>query len=108
MADEQWHLDKRVPIALILAILIQSGSAIWWASTMSERMNQVERRLDSGNGRNGNLVARVGQQGEQIAVLSAELRATNAQLERLYKQGEQTQVLLRSFLVKTNHESFPR
>lgn len=37
---EQWHLDKRVPIALIFAIMVQSASAIWWAASMSERMNE--------------------------------------------------------------------
>ena len=43
---EQWHLDKRVPIALIFAIMVQSASAIWWAAGISERMSQIERRQE--------------------------------------------------------------
>ena len=50
MDDQQWHLDKRVPIALIVAIAIQSGGAIWWASSIQGRVLSNERsitRLDT-------------------------------------------------------------
>lgn len=30
-----WHLDKKIPIALIATIFIQTGAAIWWASGVS-------------------------------------------------------------------------
>ena len=42
MSDQGWHLDKRVPIALILAILIQTGGALVWAGAASERLNHLE------------------------------------------------------------------
>lgn len=42
--DGRWHLDKRVPLALIVAILLQSGAAMWWASGLSERVNMLERQ----------------------------------------------------------------
>jgi len=54
MADEggrQWHLDKRVPIALIFAIMMQSAAAVWWASGISERMSQIERRQEAAGAR---------------------------------------------------------
>lgn len=34
-AAEPWHLDRRIPIALILAIIGQTAGAVWWASTIS-------------------------------------------------------------------------
>jgi len=43
--DRQWHLDKKVPLALILAIMIQTGGALWWASAVSERVNFLEKQL---------------------------------------------------------------
>lgn len=46
-ADARWHLDKRVPIALLLAMLIQTGGAFWWAATISERINNLEKRADA-------------------------------------------------------------
>lgn len=42
-ADTSWHLDKRIPIALIVLILLQSGTAVWFASAISSRVDQLER-----------------------------------------------------------------
>lgn len=42
-SDTRWHLDKRVPIALIVTILVQTGGALWWAASVSERVNTLER-----------------------------------------------------------------
>jgi hypothetical protein len=41
--DKKWHLDKKVPIALIATIAIQTGAFIWWAASLSERVNTLER-----------------------------------------------------------------
>ena len=35
MTDEPWHLDKRVPVALIVTIAMQTMLAIWWAAALS-------------------------------------------------------------------------
>jgi len=43
VADTQWHLDKKVPVALILAILFQTGVALWWAAAISGRVEQLEK-----------------------------------------------------------------
>ena len=47
---EQWHLDKRVPIALIFAIALQTGGALWWAASIQARVGANEsavQRLDA-------------------------------------------------------------
>lgn len=43
----EWHLDKRVPIALIITIIMQSMAAVWWAATMQSRMEALEKMLSS-------------------------------------------------------------
>jgi len=40
--DKQWHLDKRVPVALIIVIFIQTVSIVWWAATLSARVGYLE------------------------------------------------------------------
>lgn len=45
-SDAQWHLDKKVPLALILAILLQTGGIVWWGATASERLSALERKAD--------------------------------------------------------------
>jgi Tfp pilus assembly protein PilO len=51
-SEQNWHLDKRVPIALLLAILLQAGGWIWWAASLNSRVDTVEDsivRLESRN-----------------------------------------------------------
>lgn len=45
--DRQWHLDKRVPLALIITIVVQTIGVSWWAATTSIRLEMVERKMDA-------------------------------------------------------------
>ena len=38
----QWHLDKRVPITLIITILIQTGTLVWFISKLDSRIIALE------------------------------------------------------------------
>lgn len=40
--SRQWHLDRRVPLALIIAIVLQTGSFIWWAARTDARVDALE------------------------------------------------------------------
>ena len=44
--DRNWHLDKRVPIALIVALLGNIVATSWWAATASEKLATLERRIE--------------------------------------------------------------
>jgi len=39
-----WHLDKKVPIALIFTILVQTFAAGWFAANINARLTIVENR----------------------------------------------------------------
>ena len=43
-AAEGWHLDKRVPLTIILTILIQTSAIIWWASGISSAQGTTESK----------------------------------------------------------------
>ena len=45
MADDNWHLDKKVPIALIFTMLVQFAAGIWFASQLSGRVDQNTRDI---------------------------------------------------------------
>lgn len=45
--DKHWHLDRKVPLALIFTILMQTAAGIWWASTISARVDYAERRIEA-------------------------------------------------------------
>lgn len=40
--DRRWHLDRRVPIALIVTLLIQAAAALWWARGAEDRIFKLE------------------------------------------------------------------
>ena len=62
--DSAWHLDKKVPIALIASILIQTAGIVWWGATTSERVNALERKADA-----------VAPQAERLARVETRLEA---------------------------------
>lgn len=41
--QREWHLDKKVPIAMIMAILLQTGTFFWFASRLDHRVEVLER-----------------------------------------------------------------
>lgn len=45
--DSQWHLDKKVPLAMIMAFVIQSVTFIWigatWKQSIDSRIDILER-----------------------------------------------------------------
>lgn len=43
--DDTWHLDKRVPIALIGALILQTFAFGWWASAITSRVELLERQV---------------------------------------------------------------
>jgi hypothetical protein len=45
--ESHWSLDKRVPLALILALVTQTGGAVWWASAQSSRLDSAETRISA-------------------------------------------------------------
>ena len=43
MEDQsRWHLDKRVPIALILTIAMQTIGLVWYVSKLDSRVEALE------------------------------------------------------------------
>lgn len=43
--DTQWHLDRRVPIAIIATLCFNTGGFIWWAAKSDARLESVERQI---------------------------------------------------------------
>jgi hypothetical protein len=41
--DQDWHLDKRIPIALVVTILGQTLGAVWWASGQSAALQRLQQ-----------------------------------------------------------------
>lgn len=42
---QSWHLDKRVPIALIGSLAFQTALGVWWASEITAEGRQTRERV---------------------------------------------------------------
>lgn len=81
-----WTLDKRIPLALILALVGQCVVAVWWARGFVSEQQSQEKRLSALE--QSKERERV---GERLATLETEMRNATTVLQRI---DDRTQQLL--------------
>lgn len=81
-----WHVDRTIPLSLIFAILAQTVAAVWWASTISGKVEHLSYKvLKLENAREASVL-----ESKDVAVRLARLEATAAsQLEVLKEIRDQ-------------------
>lgn len=42
---ERWHVGKEVPLAMIAGMLLQTGGIIWWAASLSVKMDYLSAQI---------------------------------------------------------------
>ena len=98
--SQDWHLDKKVPLAMIFAIAAQFAGVIWVASSMNERLLQVETKIGTFALQASNDRQELMQQSEEIAVLASQMRNTNETIRQLRDEVRVTNELLRQMLTR--------
>ena len=87
MANGDWHLDKRVPISLIMAIVIQTATFVWLISAMDTRLNsniaRTERLEQQTMARLAAQELRIDQNSTGVAVINENLKYMRESLERI-------------------------
>ncbi|HHN67529.1 MAG TPA: hypothetical protein ENK15_05775 [Thermopetrobacter sp.] len=73
--NRQWHLDRRVPISLIVAIVMQTVAAAWWAASMQARIEALERSANASDG-----------QRDRIVRLESDIAYIKSAIERIERQ----------------------
>jgi len=68
-------VDRRVTLALVFAVFVQTAGALVWAGAAGERLSMVEHEVDERRG-----VA------ERLARLEAELESVRLQLDRIERK----------------------
>jgi hypothetical protein len=71
-SDYGWHLDRKVPIALIVALAAQTGAVSWWAATLSVRVDLLERQVTT-----------IGPQAERIIRLESKVDGISGTLSEI-------------------------
>ena len=44
-ASAGWHVDRRIPLAIICALIVQTAAVVWWAATTEARIGRTEATL---------------------------------------------------------------
>lgn len=85
-SESHWTLDKRVPIAIVLALVVQGAGAVWWAAAMEGRVAEAQKaiiRLESRDTEMRESRDRLIRLEERMIAATDELKRMNGKLETL-------------------------
>lgn len=43
--EEKWHVGKEIPVAVILAFFVQTIGAVWWAATLTAKIDELSYQV---------------------------------------------------------------
>lgn len=81
--EGQWHLDKRVPIALILAMIGQVAVVVWGAAVMFKDIETNRTGIESLSGRVSVLDRSASAQAVQLGRIEENIRGMRGDVNRL-------------------------
>lgn len=94
-SENEWHLDKRFNVSIVVGILMQTVGMVWWASEMSQRVEHVEAAAKANGTEITVLQRQLSAQMRDIAVLVEQIKNTNSSLDRLRDEIAQTNAIIR-------------
>lgn len=83
-----WHLDKRVPITLIATLALQTAGIVWWASSLSARVDQAHEAIGTLRASEAARAVEDRRISEALARLDERLRAQTEILQRLERRTQ--------------------
>jgi hypothetical protein len=75
--QEQWRLDRRIPIAVIIMAFVQTGGLIYWGSGVDHRLAAVEAKMNAST-----------ELGDKVTRLEVKSETQTALLERIDRRLE--------------------
>lgn len=79
-AANRWHLDRRIPLALIITICVQTTVAIWGASNLWTRVDTLERQIA--------VIVPQGQQLVRIDTMISNMKDDISELKRMVRKEQ--------------------
>jgi hypothetical protein len=78
---QEWKIDKHIPIAVILAMVMQTFAIIWWAAQMEARVNVLEMQT----AQNTLVIDRVSRVEEKVSALRESSRRIEQKLDAMIR-----------------------
>ena len=83
---DPWHLDRRVPIAMIFAILCQTVGVVWWAATIDARTTALTQVTARNAVRIQRAWDRMNADGDKVTVTAERVAKMEGTLEHVARQ----------------------
>lgn len=99
---EPWHLDRKVPLALIVTILLQTGLGVWWAAGLTSRVDRAMQVNDDQDARLRDVETTTQAQQVAAATITAQIGAMRETLEMVRQDQRETNNLLRQYIETRN------
>lgn len=80
---ESWHLDKKVPLSLIFAMLIQAAMVIWAVADIKKDVEILKSRVATQQDRDDRQDKTL---GEVVSRLQTQLERMDGKLDRLIER----------------------
>ena len=96
--EQAWHLDKKVPLAMIFAIAMQTALGVWWAAGLAASVTQIAVVNDAQDARLGRVEQTTQAQAVTAASITAQISAMRDTLEQVREDQRETNSLLRQAL----------
>ena len=77
--DSHWKFDRRIPIAVMIALLMQAAGALIWATELDARVEHIERQ-SSGSSSNDEKFGRI---EERLDSIKENIDAMKRQIDHL-------------------------
>lgn len=86
--NSHWRVLKDISIPTLLALLVQTGTGIWWAASMSAKVDSLEKTLLQNQVAQSAVDSRQdGENSRNEGRLLSQLERVNAKLDRIVEQG---------------------
>lgn len=83
MPEAHWTLDRRVPVAIIFAILLQSAGAIWWAASIQGRVASNEDNIARLTDNSEAMRLAVHEQAVQLGRIEEQINGLRGDIQRM-------------------------
>ena len=87
MMTESWHLSKSVPVTLIVAIVLQTISLVWYVSSLDSSVKNNARDLVRQETRINTLEKTVQMQAVSLGRIDENIKAIRNLVERMAEQA---------------------
>jgi uncharacterized coiled-coil protein SlyX len=80
---KDWHLEKKVTLGLIIALLVNIGSSVWWASALNSQVMAQQKTLDSQSQQINAIITAQANVGERLAKMESAIGYQTKSLDRI-------------------------